>query len=476
MRPLTIRTAAALVGAAALAWVSTAGAVRTVYSDDGISELSAPNHWSVRADIGRNATLRVSDTQADHHLAVYTYLPGEYEPTSLGKFAEDFADRLAASLEDARVSEAKKLTVNGRPAVQYEVAGRIGQERFVHQSTTVEGKEAKHQLVATVSAAAYARHGADLDKLIGSFRESTKKRPPKERIELAFGWPEAGTSAFTMYNTKTDRHGTHEMQMSGVTTLRPLNGEGLLISTRVDDFKVSPATKDEATNDYMQSLVRQATSQIPGYVVSRDGEFVRVDDLRGYHKRLEEALLNGLPDGAQEAKAAATALVKNMFTEETLQVSLQDGWNRHVQNWAGNSYAVGETYTYVSPYQMPALGDAVFPMRVSEKLAGRVPCNAADKANTCVKLVQTSTVAGPEVDRAMQAYLVRVFKQMAGDKAPEVAVDAFEVVKTLTLVTDPETLTPYESTESEAKHTRLRISGEKQNGEEVSETVTRYTY
>lgn len=474
MKRFAIRTLVAAISAGVLATAPGVASARTLYSDDGISELNAPDHWTVRADIGRAAALRVSNTQADYHLSVYTYLPEETDADSLDAFAEAFAANLEQNIEKAQVSEARRLMVNGRPAIQYEIRGG-GKDRFIYLTTAVEGKRAKHQIVATISEADYAAHEPDLQKAIRSFRESPKKRAAKERIDLVFDWPREGQSTFTMQTRNTDRKGTHELQMSGVTTVRPLKNEELLVSTRVTDFKMGPGT-DQAQDDFMQALMEQATTEIPDYVVNADGEFVRVENLRAYYKRLETALMNVVPDGAKEAKKAVKALMKNAFTEDTLMASLQDGWNKQVQGWAGASYAVGETYTYDTPYQMPALGDGVFPMRVSEKLVGRVPCQPADKAKSCVKLVQTSTLSGADVNQAMQAYLAQVFKEMAGDDAPAVAVDGFEVVKTVTLVTDPDTLLPYEESESEVKTTRLRVNGEKQTGKDVSETVSRYTY
>ena len=479
MKRCAFNTTIALIGAGMLAWTPAAMAdARTVYSDDGLSELRAPGHWSVRADIGRNAALRVSDSIADFHLAVYSYLPEELEQTTLAKFAEDFSGDLAESLEDARLSAPRALTVNGRPAVQYEVAGRVGEDRFVYLSTTVEGKRAMHQLVATVAEADYPAHRDALGKAILSFRESARSRPAKERIDLVFDWPQRGESTFTMHNTKTGRNGTHEMQMRGVTTVRPLEGEGLLVSTRIDDFKLSPAEPDAAKEGYLQNLMQQATSEVPDYVVSTDGEFLRFDNLRAYYERIEQALLKGLPGGDAAGQEAAKKLVKGLLSEETLRVAMQEGWSKQVENWAGGSYAVGEDYAFETRYQMPALGDAAFPMRVNQKLTGRVPCNAQDEAASCVQLVQTSRVSGPAFDQAMQAYVNRLFQDAAGGKGavPTIAVDGVEVVKTVTLVTDPETLMPYEETESERKTTRISVNGQKQSGEETSETVTRYVY
>ena len=475
MKRFAIRTTLALVGAGIIAWAPLAGA-RTVYSDDGLSELNAPDHWATRADIGRSATLRVSDSRADHHLTVYSYLPGEYDPATLEQFAANFSGDLMESLDDGRLSEPLKLTVNGRPAVQYEVSGRVGEDRFVYLSTTVEGKRAKHQLVAIVSEADYPAARPALAKTLLSFRESVKKRPARERIELTFDWPQHGESSFTTHNRNTGRKGAREMQMRGTTTVRALEAEGFLVSTRVDDFKASAGDPGAAANDLVQNLMQAATSEIPDYVVSSEGEFVRVDNLGAYYKRLEEALLKSLPDDRATRKQAKK-LMKNVFPEQALMATAQDAWDRQVANWVGSSYAVGERYTYEAQYQTPALGEAVFPMQVSQQLAGRVACHGEDKARSCVKLVQTSRVASADFDQAMQQYLERVFREAAGDQAaPSVAVDGVEVVKTVTLVTDPATLMPYEENASEVKTLRITVNGQAQRSKEVDETVTRYAY
>lgn len=477
MKRFATQVSIALIGASFLMSSSIAGG-RTVYSDDGISELSAPDNWSVRADIGRTAALRVSNVEADYHLAVYTYLPDEIEPATLAEFSESFSKDLMENMEDARMSSPVNLTINGRPAVQYEISGRIGEDRFVYLSTTVEGERAKHQLVATTNEADFKASQGALREAIMSFRESAKRRAAKERIELVFNWPERAKSQFTMRNKNTDRRGTHEMQLSGVTTVRPLKGEGLLVSTQVTDFKMTSSEKDEAKQNYLQNLLQEVTSGMPDYVVSKEGEFVRIENLGAYYGRIEKALLKGLPGDPGEAQEKAKNLIKSLISEETLKASMEDGWNKQVYDWAGGSYAVGENYTYETQYQLPTLGEAVFPMAVSQQLAGRVPCHEKDKAKTCVRLVLTTRISGAAFDQAMQQYLNKMVRETLGDKQdlPDIAVDGAEIVKTVTLVTDPATLLPYEENESEIKTTRVNVGGRKQTGKDVTETVTRYTY
>lgn len=472
-------TALAMICASLVAWspLSLAG-LRTVYSDDGISELRAAEPWSVRPDIGRTAALRIADGGKDNYLVVNTYLREEIKPMPFAKFAEEVSAGLRDNLEDAKMSPARKLTVNGRNALEYEISGRIGDNRFAYLSTVVEGKHAWHHLLGWTLAERYQANRGALRELAATFRESPKRRAAKERIELVFDWPAQGESKFFFNSKQTKRGESSEIKMSGTTRLRAISENELLVSTQVTDFQLSPNEKDEAKNNYVQNLMQKLTSQMPDYVVNADGELVRFDNLGAYYARIEEGMLEGLPGGNEEARQKMKQLMKNLFSEEVLVQMLQDDWNKHVGNWAGGSFVTGETYAYSAQYQSAILGEAVFPMTISQRLLGRVPCHQEDKKKSCVKLEQKSQVSDPSFSKAMHEVMNRTFKDMAGDKADEVnvSVDRAGFVNTVTLVTDPETLLPYELQSSKITTVVITEKGRTKTAEDVDESTTRYVY
>ena len=211
-------------------------------------------------------------------------------------------------------------------------------------------------------------------------------------------------------------------------------------------------------------------TDVPDYVIDRDGDFVRVENLGPYLKRLEDALVNGLPAAPKEARAKARGLVSSAVSEATLGASMQEEWNSIVGNWTDGSYIPGEIYELHLTYQSPVLGDRTFPMVVTQQLAGREACRKGAAADSCVRLVQTSRVSDPSFSRATSEF---VRKTVGAD----VSVDKADVVKTLEVIADPKTLLPYRSVMKETKTFVVSAKGEApRTSVETQESVTTYSY
>lgn len=482
MNRSTTQKTIALAGAMMLTWVSaTHAGAYMLYSDDGLSEIRLPGErWLVRPHIGRTAALRASDTQDGGALVVNTYLPDELDPMPLDELSKKLSTNIQENMRDSHISPSKKLTIHGRPAVQHEISGLDGDTRFTYLSTVVEGKSAKHHLIAWMPEARYKASPNVLREIFSSFRESARPRPARERIDLAFNWPKQGTAVVNFTSKNVKRGDVFEMQGTGRATWQPLGEHELLISTQVTDFNMTSNDKaaDRNKEAYLQNLARQVMSQMPDYVVSTEGDFIRIENLAGYYARIEKALLQGLPGDDAEVHEKAKQFMKRLISEESLRVSLEDDWNSNVYNWAGGSYLVGETYTYHMQYQTPTFGDMQFPMTLTQQLTGRVACNANDAKQSCVRLVQTTRVADPGYTQAMHQFVIKTVQDLAGANAKEIklSVDRAEVVKILALIADPETMMLYEENESTVKTTMISEDGHSETVLDTEETTTRYSY
>ena len=473
LRALKAAVAACFIWAAAC----TADA-RTLYSDDGISELSVPEHWEVSPHLSQTAVLRATDPRNEAYLVVNSYLPDEINPRPLAKQAEDLSRAMLEGLENAQISPPRKLTIQARPAIEYEITGRLGDIRLSYLSTVVEGRTAIHHLIAWPLAEGSQADREAQRELVASFRESTKQRQVRERIDLDFNWPRKADAKFDFHSKKTRRGKTSEIHMSGITRIRALGENQLLVSTQVTNYKMANDDKGKAKNNVMQDVMQQAMSGIPDYVVSTDGAFVGIESMENYLGRLEQSLLKALPGDAGDMQQKVKQLLKSLVSEATLTQAIQDEWNNQVANWAGGSYAVRERYGYAAQYQAAALGKVVFPMTITQRLLGRVPCHGGDKAKSCVLLEQVSKVSDPSFSKAMHAFVSKAVKAFAGDKASEVnvAVERAEFMKTVSLVTDPKTLLPYAINTSKATTVVINDQGRTETTRDIEESSTRYAY
>src|SRR5688572_25514125 len=223
----------------------------TIYSDDGVSELTAPDSWRTRPNLGRSGTIRLSDDAGGHYLIVNSYHPHEKDGSSVEDFAERVSRRLMNRLADGRISPPRQFSVNGRPAMEYEVSGKAGDLPLAYTSTVVEGEYARHHLIAWTPAERNRANREGLREVAASFRESAQRRPEKKRTDLTFDWPERMTSTATVRSKSNKRGEVMEMQARAVTTVRPLGEDQLLVSSKIAERRVMPAIKDKDKANYL---------------------------------------------------------------------------------------------------------------------------------------------------------------------------------------------------------------------------------
>lgn len=467
----TVWRAVACMGLVVLAGcASTAGGERQqVLSDDGLSEIEAPRAWETRPNFSAKADIRLADAIGDNYLLVNTYLPEDTREMPLDEFGSRLSGALLKNLAGGKMSAPRAMKIGDRPAIEHELRSQDEDAAIVYLSTVVEGARARYHLVAWTVADGDV---AGLRGVMASFRESAVRRAAVERVELVFDWPQRLRSQASFQLKSSKRGEQYEMRGESQMSLRPAGEGELLVSTRVTRHQLSGSLgggQDKQKEAYLQGVVKATLTELPDYVVNTDGEFVRVQNLPAYHRRVQDALLKGLPTGNPEALAKARQMVQGMLTEETLAVSLQAEWGHLVGNWAGGAYAPGQTYRYTVPYQAPALGQRSFPMEMTQQLVGHVPCQAGARGKACVRLLQTTRVAGPEYTEAMSDF---VRKTTGGD----VRITGMEVLSTVELVADPETLLPYATSKKETKRVTVNAGGRSTTSEDVKETSASYRY
>jgi hypothetical protein len=470
MRRYAQMTVIAVLAATALACATPAPVkTHTVLSDDGVAELVAPESWYTRPNLGRSASLRLADAPRDAYLLVNSYFPDEIDPMSLDEFAQRVSAMLQETMSNGRLSEPRRLTVNDRPAVEYEIAGAVGDTRIVYLSTAVEGQWAKYHIVAWTSAERYRANRDAMRSLAATFRESATRRAASPRIDLDFKWPKRSTANVAFHSKRDKRGEVSEMRLQAVTTVKPSGKDELVVSSRVTNRKMTSNTKDEKKADFMQKLLKEAMTDLPDYVVTEDGDFVRIDNLGAYQQRIEAAIMQGLKDAPPAGRDKARQMIQQLLSEQMLATMIEDEWNNLVGNWSGGSYVPGRNYEFLLSYQAPALGNQEFPMTVSQQLKGYTPCHARAAAKSCVRLVQTSHVAGADFTRATD----RMVRATVGGG---VKVDSVEVVKTVEIVTDPKTLMPHQAMSREVKTITVTAEGKSQTSKETEESTAVYRY
>jgi hypothetical protein len=445
---------------------ATSNLLRTVYSDDGVSELSTPKGWNTRPDFGPDASIRIAQETGEAYLLVNSYFPGDIDPVELPEFAETWAHNLAANLPHAEVVGPKLLTINGMEAFRYVVSGDIGSQRLTYVTTIVGGARAMHHVIGWVAAEDYTGEQHVLNRITGSFRESAYARPSRQRVSLNFAWPHQFQSVAALHRKSIKRGKASEVKAHYLSTVRPGDHDELIVSTRV--VKQDVVNGDGTKDDYLSKLLKQITTEIPDYVISNEGEFVRVDNLSAYQRRIETAVVSELPVDVKGREAEILEIVRPSLSEQFLAAAVTDEWNRNVGSWVSSSYAMGETYHFKEEYYAPSLAEAPFAMDVSRQIAGFTPCTSSN--SICVKLIYIATVTGEDIRSAMARFLERTVGE-------PVNVKRVSVLRKREIIAEPDTLIPHRSRSTEETIVVIEDrNGNAHTSRDTQDTRVTYSY
>jgi hypothetical protein len=151
---------------------STTGPRSVITSTDGHSQVSVPSSWSNQDDLNDKADLQVANPALEEYLIVLTESKADFVDTDLEIYAGLIRDGIVGAVSDASVSEARRLTINGMPAIQYEVSGSVDNLKVVYWLTAVEGRDHFHQVLGwTLGSKAEANREVILS-VVESFQET----------------------------------------------------------------------------------------------------------------------------------------------------------------------------------------------------------------------------------------------------------------------------------------------------------------
>ena len=259
-------------------------------------------------------------------------------------------------------------------------------------------------------------------------------------VELTFDWPQplSGTATFSF-----ERHqlqGPSEKRLSGEGEMGMTVSavpDGLLLSFEPRDLNVDSEGYQELEGRIAKTMAR-IMGQPPSYLVSRQGEFLRLSDPSGFAATVQEATLSLLSDLPPQVMQQVEPVLAATLSEAQLTALTAANWNNYVGTWIDGEMEPGEPYHTEDVQNVPMLG-AEFPVRLTYTLIGDTPCAAA---NGCVELEQRSVMESPEATAAMEGF----FGQMlAASGVTDVQVDTYRIVATSRIVADPSTLLTYRS-------------------------------
>jgi hypothetical protein len=126
-------------------------APRNFESTDGLVQIRAPFSWDqlrTWQQSDQDSTLEVYDPSGETVVQVITETKEELGFISLGEFAELVTSIVISNLSrPVTIGNPIQTTLNGYPAIQYEIHGSVDNSRFTYLHTSLEGKRHYHQVI-----------------------------------------------------------------------------------------------------------------------------------------------------------------------------------------------------------------------------------------------------------------------------------------------------------------------------------------
>jgi hypothetical protein len=144
---------------------------QTFLSKDAAFEITASQSWSTRTDLNDEADLQIANTSDDLYLIVLREPKSDFESDDLEKYSAITRKLMLDTLKNGTESDRKTLTINGHPAIQYQLEGASGFFKFKYLHTSVATSTYFYQILAWGSASDYDSGKEKLEALTSSLKE-----------------------------------------------------------------------------------------------------------------------------------------------------------------------------------------------------------------------------------------------------------------------------------------------------------------
>jgi hypothetical protein len=140
-------------------------------STDGQSQVSLPKGWKEHPGLNDMAEIQAANASKNLYIIVLTESKEDFEKMTLVKHSGLTRDGLMEGLSSAEYSGPQKLTVDGKPAIQYIIRGAYDNTNIVYLHTTVEGAKNYYQILVWTIKSGYQKNSAELQQMIEGFKE-----------------------------------------------------------------------------------------------------------------------------------------------------------------------------------------------------------------------------------------------------------------------------------------------------------------
>lgn len=143
----------------------------TLKGSDGVSQITIPAGWSESKTLHEEATIQASDILNEMYVLVFSENKDDFEGMTVDKYSELTRSPILEAIKSPQLSSPLKLTVNGYPALQYEIRGSVDNVKVVYLHVAVEGPDHFHQILTWTMPSLFEKNRSHMESVIASFKE-----------------------------------------------------------------------------------------------------------------------------------------------------------------------------------------------------------------------------------------------------------------------------------------------------------------
>jgi hypothetical protein len=291
-----------------------------------------------------------------------------------------------------------------------------------------------------------------------------------DTIRLRFNWPVGKTATVETTRFRERITETTDTFAGGARYRMQVrqHADGLLIVH--DSFNMAGPTA-LAGQLALQVAAERIADLVPSYVVTREGEFLRIDSVEALRARMSSLFSSMLQPG--DSTGQASGVLASLTSESVLNSIAAQEWNALVGMWIEADLALGEKYELEEEAPIPFIPGAMVTMQSEFSIVRRVPCRESGSTPDCVEIRLMSRPDGEEVQMLIRRFMDRI-AAMPG--ATSFGFESLDLENELVLIIEPATLLPHRARLSKRVKGVVVAQGKKSDVSQLDVRTYAYSY
>lgn len=144
-----------------------------VKSNDGQYELTIPGGWKKETKLHDEANIQASRAFEELYVVVISENKKDFaDGTTLNDYTQIVREGMLGRIESAAMTDSTSVVVGKNPAMRFETHGVVEKIKAGYINTTVETRDAFHQVIAWTLDSRFEQNRAKLLEVVNTFKES----------------------------------------------------------------------------------------------------------------------------------------------------------------------------------------------------------------------------------------------------------------------------------------------------------------